>query len=163
MNIALRAFKLDDAANVARLAGDAAVAKWASDIPFPYSRQDAIDWIMRTTFNPSKMPFAVELDGRLVACVSYWPHDTGGVEVGYWVGRNFWGKGICTRALKLLMASEHIPAGTDVFARIMANNMGSKRVLEKCGFAFLKIGTIFKEGREIEAKYYVRSAAVHRV
>jgi len=158
MNIALRAFQLDDAANVARLAGDEAVSKWTSNIPFPYSRQDAIDWIARTTFNLSKIPFAVELDGRLVACVSYWPHGPDGVEVGYWVGRDFWGKGICTEALKLLMASGHIPAGTDVFARVMSNNLGSQRVLEKCGFTFLRIATIFKEGREVEAKFYVRSA-----
>jgi RimJ/RimL family protein N-acetyltransferase len=159
MKIELRNFRLEDAANVAQLVGDEEVSKWTSNIPFPYSEQDAIAWISTTALDSSRNPYAVELDGRLVACVSYWPHEPGGIEVGYWVGRDFWGKGICTKALALLLASDQFPARTDVFAKVMAQNFGSQRVLEKCGFSFLQTGSVCKAGNEIEAKFYVRHTA----
>lgn len=159
MKIVLRNFRLEDAANVAQLVGDEDVSKWTSSIPFPYSEQDAISWIRTTASAPSKSPYAVELDGRLVACVSFWPHEPGGVEVGYWVGREFWGKGICTKALRLLLTSDQFPDRMDVFAKVMAQNFRSQRVLEKCGFSFLQNGSVRKAGKEIEAKFYVRHTA----
>lgn len=160
MKIKLRNFRLEDAATVAQLVGDGEVSKWTSNIPFPYSEQDAIAWISAMASDPSRNPWAVELDGRLVACVSYWPHEPDGVEVGYWVGRDFWGKGICTKALTLLLASDQFPTRTDVFAKVMAQNFGSQRVLEKCGFSFLQHGSVCKAGKEIEAMFYVLRTAI---
>ncbi|MEM6583631.1 MAG: GNAT family N-acetyltransferase [Pseudomonadota bacterium] len=159
MNIALRHFKMDDAAKVAQLVGDEEVSKWTSNIPFPYSEQDAITWITSTASSSSRNPYAVELDGRLVGCVSYWPYEPDGIEVGYWIGKAFWRKGICTKALKLLLASDSIPVHMDVFAKVMVHNFGSQRVLEKCGFSFFQNGTVCKAGNEIEARFYVRRAA----
>jgi ribosomal-protein-alanine N-acetyltransferase len=156
MNIELRNFELEDAATVAQLVGDEDVSKWTASIPFPYSEQDAIDWIKSTSSDPSRNPFAVELDGRIVACVSYWPYEARGVEVGYWVGKDFWGKGICTKALKLLLESERFPVEADVFAKVMSRNIGSQRVLEKCGFSYLQNGSVIKDRTEVEAKFYVR-------
>ena len=159
MKIELRDFRLEDAANVAQLVGDEEVSKWTSNIPFPYSEQDAINWISTTASDSFKSPYAVEMNGLLSACVSYWPHESGGIEVGYWVGREFWGKGICTKALKLLMTNDEFPARMDVYAKVMAQNIGSQRVLAKCGFSFLQNGTVFKGGNEIEAKFYIRRTA----
>jgi len=159
IKIELRNFRLEDAANVAQLVADEEVSKWTSNIPFPYSEQDAITWISTTASDSLSNPYAVELNGLLVGCVSYWPHELGGVEVGYWVGREFWGKGICTNALKLLLKNDHFPACKDVFAKVMAQNIGSQRVLEKCGFSFLQNGTVCKGGNEIEARFYVRRTA----
>jgi len=159
MNIELCPFNLDDAASVANLVGDKVVSKWTSNIPFPYSEQDAIDWISYTNSNAFRKPNAVELDGHLVGCVSYWPHQSGGFEVGYWVGKDFWGRGVCTEALKRLISSDGFPVQDDIFAKVMAQNIGSQRVLEKCGFLFLEKGTILKNKRKIEAKFYVRRTA----
>ena len=159
MNIELRQFKLEDAARIANLVGDKDVSRWTSNIPHPYSKHDAIEWITHTASNTQRKPNAVELDGTLVGCVSYWPHQPNGYEVGYWVGKDYWGKGICTEALKRLMAIDDFPAQDDVYAKVMEQNVGSQRVLEKCGFSFLETGTIVKNGREIEAKFYVRRAA----
>jgi [ribosomal protein S5]-alanine N-acetyltransferase len=161
MNIQLRNFEPEDAVMVAQLVGDEAVSKWTANIPFPYSEQDAIEWITSTRSDTFRKPYAVVWDGRLVACVSYWPCEPAGVEVGYWVGKDFWNRGICTSALKLLLTSEYFPARTDVFAKVMSQNFGSQRVLEKCGFSFLKGGSVTKGGKEIEAKFYVRRAATY--
>ena len=55
----------------------------------------------------------------------------GNLEVSYWVGRDFWGKGIATAALtEFLQMIEKRP----LFARAASDNAGSIRVLEKCGF-----------------------------
>ncbi len=74
MNIGLRQFTLEDAPEIALLVGEEAVSKWTSNIPYPYSEQDAIDWLKACDSDPNKHPFAVELEGRLVACVSFWPY-----------------------------------------------------------------------------------------
>lgn len=150
---------MDDAAKVAQLVGDDEVSKWTSNIPFPYSEEDAITWISSTASSSSRKPYAVELDGLLVACVSYWPHESDGIEVGYWVGKPFWGRGICTKALKLLLESDNFPTQMDVFAKVMVQNFGSQRVLEKCGFSFFQSGSVCKSGNEIDAKFYVRRTA----
>jgi RimJ/RimL family protein N-acetyltransferase len=52
-------------------------------------------------------------------------------QIGYWVGREYWGQGIATRALGLFLAVE--PA-RPLHAHVAKHNVGSRRVLEKCGF-----------------------------
>ncbi len=160
IKLKLRPFTIDDAVSVVQLVGDEAVSRWTSNIPFPYTEQDAIDWIEQTASDALRNPFAVELDGQLVACVSFWPYDSIGIEVGYWVGREYWKKGIGTAALQKLLNSKYLPVKSDVFAKVMAENIGSQRVLEKCGFSFLKNDIIIKNNREADAKLYVRRAVI---
>jgi len=52
-------------------------------------------------------------------------------EVGYWIGREFWGKGIATRALSQFLEIEKT---RPLCAYVAKHNVGSRRVLEKCGF-----------------------------
>ena len=53
-------------------------------------------------------------------------------QIGYWIGRAFWGRGIATLALsRFLRALTERP----LFAVVAAHNLASRRVLEKCGFA----------------------------
>lgn len=52
-------------------------------------------------------------------------------EVGYWLGKEFWGQGIATRALKAFLA---IVTPRPLYARVAKDNSASRRVLEKCGF-----------------------------
>jgi RimJ/RimL family protein N-acetyltransferase len=56
-------------------------------------------------------------------------------ELGYWLGKPFWGKGIATRALTLFL--RELPM-RPLYAHAAKDNLGSIRVLEKCGF--IKIG-----------------------
>ncbi len=60
----------------------------------------------------------------------------GDAEITYWIDRNFWGKGIATTALKDFLVLE---TTRPIFGRVAFDNLGSQKVLEKCGFA--KIGT----------------------
>jgi RimJ/RimL family protein N-acetyltransferase len=51
--------------------------------------------------------------------------------VGYWLGREFWGQGIATQALALFLKEERT---RPLVAHVAQHNIGSRRVLEKCGF-----------------------------
>ena len=52
-------------------------------------------------------------------------------QVGYWLGREYWGRGIATRALRIFLSQ--VPF-RPLFAEVAAHNLGSRRVLERCGF-----------------------------
>ena len=60
-----------------------------------------------------------------------WTHD-GERDVGYWIGREHWGNGIATAALGELLAELR---ERPLFAHVVEHNVGSIRVLEKCGFS----------------------------
>lgn len=154
----LRKFTVQDANRVAGLVGDKSVSKWTSNIPFPYAEKDAIEWITGTATNPDRHPFAVEVDDEIVACVSFWPNGENTIEVGYWVGKSYWGQGLCTRALSMLMCQDFFPKKCDVVARVMEGNIGSERVLQKCGFSFSGNCTIEKSGKNFNGRVFVYRA-----
>jgi RimJ/RimL family protein N-acetyltransferase len=55
-------------------------------------------------------------------------------EVGYWLGRDFWGKGIASQALREFLKQE---TTRPLYGYTVKHNIGSRRVLEKCGFEFI--------------------------
>lgn len=70
-------------------------------------------------------------------------------EVGYWLGKEFWGKGIASQALmEFLQIIDERP----LYAHAAKDNAGSIRVLQKCGFAITgeEIGFARARGTEIE-------------
>ena len=69
-------------------------------------------------------------DGAVVGNIGCWEQD-GKRLVGYWIGREFWGRGLATAALAELAAE--LP-GRPLHAWVATTNVGSIRVLEKCGF-----------------------------
>lgn len=70
-------------------------------------------------------------------------------EVGYWLGKEYWGKGIATRALKEFLK---IIGTRPLYAHVAKHNLGSKRVLEKCGFMIAGEDRFFSEvfGKNID-------------
>jgi RimJ/RimL family protein N-acetyltransferase len=70
---------------------------------------------------------------RVAGNIVSWEHSDEGNEreVGYWLGRDFWGKGIATRALSLFL--EQV-ATRPLYAYVARHNLASIRVLVKCGF-----------------------------
>ena len=73
---------------------------------------------------------AIELDGRVAGHVTSFEFE-GHREVGYWIDRAFWGRGVATRALAAFLREE---TRRPLFAGVAPHNAGSIRVLEKCGF-----------------------------
>ncbi|HZW05204.1 MAG TPA: GNAT family N-acetyltransferase [Anaerolineaceae bacterium] len=56
-------------------------------------------------------------------------------EVGYWIGREYWGKGVATAALRQFL---DVVTERPLYAYVVQHNAGSRRVLEKCGFQLLR-------------------------
>jgi RimJ/RimL family protein N-acetyltransferase len=73
-------------------------------------------------------------------------------EVTYWVGREFWGRGLATGALAALLG---IVRERPLFARAAKDNLGSLRVLEKCGFRIIGEDSGFAEARGVEVEEYI--------
>ena len=76
---------------------------------------------------------AVVVGDRLSGCISSYPME-GLTYVGYWIAKPFWGRGIATRALQLLLADV---SERPLHARVATANIASLRVLEKCGFSVI--------------------------
>lgn len=73
-------------------------------------------------------------------------------EITYWIGRKFWGQGIATAALRNLLKIEKV---RPIYGRTAFDNIGSQRVLEKCGF--VKTGTDrgFANARQEEIEEFI--------
>jgi RimJ/RimL family protein N-acetyltransferase len=69
-------------------------------------------------------------DGMVAGNIGSWPED-GQQFLGYWIGREHWGRGVATQALTLLVGEVSI---RPLYAHVVVHNVGSIRVLEKCGF-----------------------------
>jgi RimJ/RimL family protein N-acetyltransferase len=98
---------------------------------FPSRDREAFDahW-RRTLADDSAIKRTIVDDGAVAGNVLSWEQD-GRRLVGYWVGREFWGRGLATAALAELVAE--IPE-RPLHAWVATTNVGSIRVLEKCGF-----------------------------
>jgi [ribosomal protein S5]-alanine N-acetyltransferase len=84
--------------------------------------------------DPSCLFYAIELDLEPIGSIGSFFFD-GERDLGYGIAKEHWGKGYATRALQAFLLIENTrPLG----ARAAAHNLGSMRVLEKCGFAFVK-------------------------
>lgn len=153
-----RKFNLEDSSNIVTLLNDADVSRWTSHIPFPYTESDAISWLKKQENSPRK-PLAIEVENKLVGCISYWHFDSLTTEVGYWIGKPFWGKGIATTALYSLLSSTTFPTTPKVAAKVAFENIGSQRVLEKCGFKVDKQCKVEKSGEMIDAFFYIKANA----
>lgn len=135
----LRPFEPADADSLTPLANDREVWLNLRDrFPHPYTRQHAEAFIADAmTYHPVRH-FAICVDDRAVGSISIFPQtDIARVsaEIGYWLGRPYWGRGIMPRSVSEVTRYAIANFGlTRVFAIVGAHNVGSRRVLEKAGF-----------------------------
>lgn len=94
----------------------------------------------------------IVVDGCVVGHVLSYEAD-GKPEVSYWIDREHWGRGIATRALAEFLA--HVNRSRPIYARVAEDNVGSRRVLEKCGFTVIGAGRGFANARGAEIEELV--------
>ena len=155
--VSLRAWRADDAAElVAALDGDEEVARWLDSIPQPYTDADANAWLAQTErawAEGTSFPFAV-LDaatGRLLGGIGLrWSDRVNQVgEVGYWARGDVRGRGVTTRALRLVADWALGAAGCErLVVRADTQNVPSQRVAERAAFV--------REGIERSARFSLR-------
>jgi RimJ/RimL family protein N-acetyltransferase len=99
---------------------------------FPARDRAAFDahWATNVLGNPAAINRTILVDGQVAGNIGSWPQD--GVRlVSYWLGKEHWGKGVATRALGAFL---HLVTERPLHAHVARHNVGSIRVLEKCGF-----------------------------
>ena len=98
---------------------------------FPAREREAFDahW-RRVLANEHNVVRVIEVDGEVAGNIGSWEQD-GQRFVGYWLGRRFWGRGLATAALGELVQQLEV---RPLHAWVATSNVGSIRVLEKCGF-----------------------------
>lgn len=99
-------------------------------VVYPKERDEFFEHWERILSDSSVIARAILVDDQVVGHVSCFVMD-GLDSVGYWIDRRYWGCGIATRALGLMLNSV---TKRPLYARVAAANLGSIRVLEKCGF-----------------------------
>lgn len=126
-----------DAAVIAELANDRHIAEMTARIPHPYALADAERFLSNLG---DERVFALRRssDGRFVGCAGLKPlAREGGHELGYWLGRAFWGSGLATQAAQALTDHAFGTLEADlVEVRCRVVNGASRRVIQKCGFHY---------------------------
>ena len=137
----LRAPQAGDVRAVMPLIGDYEVAKNLSSVPHPYSQGDWFELLERAQGGYARgtdFTFAVvrRSDNVLMGmCGAHW-RDGGLFEIGYWLGRPYWGEGFATEAARRVAAfAFHDLKVETLIAGYFADNPASGRVLAKLGFA----------------------------
>ena len=134
-DLLLRPWTEADVPALVEACNDPEIARWIPPIPHRYTEEDALAFV-RGEILPEQVKFAVELDGRVVGGIGMGLNSHGyRGTIGYWMARDVRGRGICTRAVKLLVRHgleelelQRVELITD------PENVASQRVAEKVGF-----------------------------
>ena len=160
----IRPWRMDDAESLAKHANNRRV--WLSlrdKFPHPYTSEDARKFLEATVKFEPITDFCIEVSRVAVGGIGiHWGSDVHRhtAELGYWLGQEFWARGIMTEA---------VGAFSDfcfdtfslrrIYAEPFANNRASARVLEKAGFTFegcLK-NNVIKDGKLLDSLLYART------
>jgi len=160
----MRRWRVDDVESLTELANDWEVARNLRDaFPHPYTREHAKWWVAHAGSGEFTQVFAIECEGRAIGgCGLKLREDIErcSAEIGYWLGRPYWGRGLATAAV--CAVTEHALTNLGllrVYALPFEENAASCRVLEKAGYVregVLRCAAI-KEGRPRNMVMYART------
>lgn len=136
----LRRWRNEDRASLLLHANDAEVARYTSHrFPHPYGEADAVRFLRsQSRRRKGELSLAIEIDGE--ACGGIAAHAGEGIEehvaeLGYWIGRAYWGRGLMSRVV-----AEFCPVALSelrlfrLFARVVSENQASAKLLKSNGF-----------------------------
>lgn len=149
----LRFWKADDLPDLIFHGNNPKIAQNMSDsFPSPYTEEAGLKFINFANEDGKGRIFCIDCEGKAIGGIGLHPlsdifHPS--VELGYWLGEAYWGKGIISQLIPEMLAIAFANPNIErVFARTMGRNKPSQQVLIKAGFKFeyeLK-GTIRKLG-----------------
>jgi RimJ/RimL family protein N-acetyltransferase len=157
--IELRDFSNEDEELLVSYLNEECVTKYLSArLPQPYTKEAAAWWV--STGSKMCIVKAITNNGVLVGSISAMPGEferQKSAEVGYWIAKPYWGKGIASEALAEF--SKTLFLNTDIvrlYAPVFEGNAASARVLEKCGFKLEAIleKAIYKDGLFFNEHHY---------
>jgi [ribosomal protein S5]-alanine N-acetyltransferase len=139
MEVSLRKWTMADAPVLAKLANNINVWNNVRDrMPHPYTESNAREWIASVMYQEPAFHFAIMYGGEVTGNIGLLPKEDVSrlsVEIGYFIGEPYWGKGIATAAVKLLIphAWQHFDF-VRIYAEVFDYNIASMKPLEKNGF-----------------------------
>jgi RimJ/RimL family protein N-acetyltransferase len=161
--ITLREYADSDLERLVQLANSENVSRYlVYTFPYPYTLADADWWIGAGSKKNDGIARVIEYQGVFVGNIGIrpqngWREHLG--EIGYWVGEDYWGKGIATAALLQMTEygfnTRHF---RKLYATALAPNIASMRVLEKCGYrreGILKV-EVHKKGTYFDIHHFAR-------
>ena len=157
----LRPWKPGDEDSLVRHANSRTIWRNLRDsFPNPYTLEDAKRWIQIANPGTPITNFAIVVEGAAVGGIGLMLKDDvfrRSAEIGYWLGEEYWGRGIVTEALRAV--TDYAFANFDLcrlYAGVFEWNPASMRVLEKAGYEFecrMK-KSVTKDGETIDELIY---------
>ncbi len=134
-DLALRPWTEADVPALVIACNDPEISHWIPLIPSPYTEEDALTFV-RGDVRPEEQSLAMTLEGTVVGAIGLGVNSMNyRGRIGYWVAASARGRGVCTRALRLLsrwaldeLDLQRLDLITD------PDNLASQRVAEKVGF-----------------------------
>ena len=136
----LRILVLEDAPDIARLAGDPKISGNTLEIPYPYDQKAAHEWIAEVSAAVSagtKIIFAItgRNTGGLYGVIGLMDitREHSRAKLGYWIGRPYWNQGYATEAVCAVLDYGFRVLGLNrIYAFYLTRNPASGKVLDKC-------------------------------
>lgn len=138
--ITLRAPVMADVQRLVSLGGDLDISRMTTRMPWPYGHSDAEDFVGRCQAQDRRRDntFIIELeDEGAIGVLGLFTLQNGQLEIGYWVGKPYWGRGFATEACQgALSWAKKDWRKKLVVAGHFADNLASGQVLIKSGFLY---------------------------
>ncbi|MCP2029811.1 RimJ/RimL family protein N-acetyltransferase [Flavobacterium sp. HSC-32F16] len=161
MNLKIRPWNKDDLESLVENANNYEVSKFLRDtFPYPYSHENGIDFINFANIDNPIHLFAIEINNKAVGGIGIKPQADimrKNAELGYWLGQNYWGKGIISQSIKEVVDFGFKTYDIErIYASTYGTNIASQKVLEKNKFKLeAKIEkNIFKNGEYFDELIY---------
>ena len=133
--VTLRRWREEDADAVYEACQDAEIQHWIPLIPRPYTREHALAFVRGEIEGIGEQQYAIVEGGRVVGSIGMGVNLNRTGHVGYWCAREARGRGVITRALRLLSRYGFEELGLQRIELITdPDNVASQRVAEKVGY-----------------------------
>ena len=135
-----------DKERLVSLIGDFRVSKTLSNVPYPYTFDDADEWLK--IVDNEEFNLNIFLNDDLIGGVGLTPTEDDFYELGYWLGVEYWEQGYATESVRGLInyAKSNIPC-EKFKANVFKENVASAKVLEKNGFKRVENKEVFSISR----------------
>jgi len=136
-----------DKERLVSLIGDFRVSKTLSNVPYPYTLDDADEWLK--IVDNEEFNLNIFLNDDLIGGIGLTPTEDDFYELGYWLGVEYWGQGYATESVMELLnyAKSNTPC-EKLKANAFKENVASAKVLEKNGFKRVEDREVFSISRQ---------------
>ena len=160
----LRPYREGDEESLIKNINDKDIYRNTCRIPYPYTPEHAKAWINRCKNSAKKkkkteVNFAIDINGKVIGGIGLRDITSHKAEIGYWLGKKYWGKGIATKAVQLItnFGFKQLKLKR-IYAHIFSKNKASARLLEKNNYKRegLMRKYYLKNGKLLDAALYAK-------